>query len=871
LGIHYNYQSLGFLADKVLTVNKKELLHYISGIDIIIDEICEIAKGVDENNKNTFNIFNNEYRKKIIESIKNVISLIDKKVNEFNSVNKEIEKLSLELQKRSDIINQLITKIKDTRKKYQQLETRIKTQQNNMNPLDIRQTQILIKKLKEEVITQEKEKSDISQSLTDLRIKYKPKLQKYQMLEDTLYNKNDDQLYKDKAIKYELNSIMVFLEQLIIILPQIKQIQEAVNTLYVKLNNDNTEFMYIFKKTVNFQINKTYPFGDHYFNIMTVLIVYFNYIKGKTFNTKIKENFESKLLKITENKEITPEIVEKSGAIHKLYEFYNNNFTTKNNISTRLFNMFNFKTNKGEIITPEQTQPLLQNGRPNQRPNQQPNQQKKKKNQNQNIDGGKLIDIFKHKEPTDNKQVDNKQPENKPKEGYIKNSFNTVKDLFKHKETTDNKIVDNKAKEGYIKNSFNTVKDLFKSKTKHINLSDNFEDIIIENINDINNSQYKFIYKILLQFKEQFLQKNANIDNPYYFNFIFTSMIHKYLYQDYYKTIDDSIYNYINTDIYSKDLKNDIYIIYGKNNNIFLFNNNDKEYNTIITYLKNKYSTNWNAELKTDEIEHNLISNLKSPIEDEHYKHNDETIKGGSDVLLQTDIIYQICTPLFLAYQYQKININTKFTNTEFIKSIKNVFYDSYNFAVENDPNRVLKTIRGQLLYNSIKNSFNGVKSIFKNSNKLKKYTDLLKEKKPRVCHDIEEKFNLLKEKCKPHDYSEDIDNLYDMLVSSFNYKKVPLEHKVILDIYPSLIDQNKTNVMVSDKVSGDSIINNFTKLDESFALNPFLEPSVSLLKPIQENIIDVTLPDLLEEQEEQKEIEDANKKTQKTISIPNK
>jgi DNA topoisomerase VI subunit B len=75
---------------------------------------------------------------------------------------------------------------------------------------------------------------------------------------------------------------------------------------------------------------------------------------------------------------------------------------------------------------------------------------------------------------------------------------------------------------------------------------------------------------------------------------------------------------------------------------------------------------------------------------------------------------------------------------------------------------------------------------------------------------------------------------------------------------------------MITDDIKGDTIIDKFTNVDEAIALNPFLEPSVSLLQPIQENVIDVTLPDVLEEQQieaEAKKIE-ANKK--KSFVLPN-
>ena len=128
---------------------------------------------------------------------------------------------------------------KDTRKKYEELETKIKTSQNKMNPLDVRQTQIIITQLKADIFSQEKEKNDISEKLSNLKIQYRPQLQKYQMLEDTLYNKNDDQLFKDKAIKYELNSIMIFLEQFITSTTEIQKLQFAINDLNKKLSVSN--------------------------------------------------------------------------------------------------------------------------------------------------------------------------------------------------------------------------------------------------------------------------------------------------------------------------------------------------------------------------------------------------------------------------------------------------------------------------------------------------------------------------------------------------------------------------------------------------------------------------------------------------------
>ena len=833
--IHIKYQSLGFLADKVLTVNKNELLHYISGIDTIIEEITEIAKGGGDDNR-TFTIFNISNTNKIIKTIKEIIDTINKKVDEFNNANKEIEKLSLELQKESDNINKIISKTKDTRKKYEELETKIKTSQNKMNPLDVRQTQIIITQLKADIVSQEKEKNDISEKLSNLKIQYRPQLQKYQMLEDTLYNKNDDQLFKDKAIKYELNSIMIFLEQFITSTTEIQKLQFAINDLNKKLSvsnntgDNNNDIISLLKKMVALQVNKKYPFGDYYFNIMTVFIIYVNYNKGNIIN--VKNNFESKLPSIEPLNTInepTPEMIESTNNLNNVYNNNINNFINMNNITTRLFNFFT-------PLLKKKTSPTINN--------------------TTTVNTTSTVDTTTTVDTTGNDNKKNKKKKNKQQQQQ------------QQQQQTNNQVVVG----GNLFESIKNIKNTFKKNTKHLNLSNNFEEIIVENIKNINNSQYNFVYKILLQFKEQLLQKTTNINNPYYFNFIFASMSIKYLYQDYYNTIDSNIYNFINTDVYSKDLKNDIFFIYGKNSNVFIFNNTDKEYEMIIKYLQSKYKNEWNSHLTTNNPNNPLITNLKSPIENEIIQNenekieneNEKIVKGGGNVLLQTDIIYKICTPLFLAYQYQKIN-----SNSEFIKAMKTVFYDSYNFAIENDPNRVLKTVRSQILYNSIKNSFDGIKSIFKKTNKLKNYNELLKQKKPGVCHDIEEKFNLLKDKCKPHDYSEDIDSLYDIFISSFNKKQVPLEHKIKLDVYPSIIDENKMNIMISDDIKGDTIVDKIVDIDNAIALNPFLEPSINALQPIQENIIDVTLPDLIEQKEEDELVKETNKNKQKSIKVP--
>jgi hypothetical protein len=337
-------------------------------------------------------------------------------------------------------------------------------------------------------------------------------------------------------------------------------------------------------------------------------------------------------------------------------------------------------------------------------------------------------------------------------------------------------------------------------------------------------------------------------------------MTEKYLYQDYYKTMDEHIFNYINTDIFSKDLKNDIYFIYGKSNNIFLFNNNDKEYFTIINYLNSKYQNEWNSHLMKKYSSNLLVKNLQRPIEDHLIASDNENIKGGnqggekSSVLLKTDIIYQICTPLFLAYQYQKYNHDPGFVN-----SFKSVFYASYNFAIENDPNRILKNVRGQMIQNGIKKHFNDIGSFFKKSDKLKPFKDSLKKRD--VCHNIEEKFNSLKKKCNSScfNFLFNFDNLFDLLMDSFNSDNkdnIPLEHKIKLAVYPSMINENKMNITVSDDVRGDTISNKISNVDEALAINPFLEsssimPSSNLLQPVQQNVIDVILPNKDSDQSE--------------------
>jgi len=711
----------------------------------------------------------------------------------------------------------------------------------------------LIKKLKEDIVAQEKEKADISQKLTDLRIKYRPQLQKYQMLEDSLYNQKDDQLLKDKAIKYELSTIMVFLEQMSITIPDIQALQSASNSLNQKLSDNNSLALSLFKKLVNEQVNNKYPSGDFYFNIMTVLMVY---CKNHALSPSISQRFESKLpANQTPPVQKSAEIINNANAINVQYnETTDKPVDTKNNIM-RFFNWF-----KHDVPPNNPPQggpngpPLLQNATqsgPNDQPQNQDQEKKKKKKK-------KKIQALEQ-------QPGQEQPATTGGSWFSKT---------------------------------------MSKKTSHINLPENFEKIIEDNIEDINNSQYYFVYKILLNFKEQFLQKTVNINNPYYFNFVFTSMINKYLYQDYYKTIDNNIYNYINTDVYSKDLKNDIFFIYGQNNKVFLFNNYNKEYKTIINYLNGKYKDNWNSRLTTNNPDL-LKQNLKAPLIDNELsipgknsgeneeekeengkekeengeekgengeengeeKEREEAIiegpaqKGGSSVLLQTDIIYNVCTPLFLAYQYQKLN-----TNKEFVKAMKTVFYDSYIFAIENDPNRVLKVLRSQTLYNSLKSSFN--RTFPGKSNKLKSYKDLLKERKRGVCQDIEEKFNLLKEKCKPHNYGEDVDNLLDNLMSSFDTKPVPLEHKVKLDVFPSVIDENKMNIMITDDIKGDSIFDKMVDVDNSMAMNPFLEPSINLLQPVKENVIDISLPDPSEENEEEEEIKKIEAQKKKTIRV---
>jgi hypothetical protein len=70
------------------------------------------------------------------------------------------------------------------------------------------------------------------------------------------------------------------------------------------------------------------------------------------------------------------------------------------------------------------------------------------------------------------------------------------------------------------------------------------------------------------------------------------------------------------------------------------------------------------------------------------------------------------------------------------------------------------------------------------------------------------------------------------------------------------MINENKMNITVSDDVRGDTISNKISNVDEALAINPFLEsssimPSSNLLQPVQQNVIDVILPNKDSDQSE--------------------
>jgi hypothetical protein len=105
--------------------------------------------------------------------------------------------------------------------------------------------------------------------------------------------------------------------------------------------------------------------------------------------------------------------------------------------------------------------------------------------------------------------------------------------------------------------------------------------------------------------------------------------------------------------------------------------------------------------------------------------------------------------------------------------------------------------------------------------------------------------------------------------LSSFDTDPVPFEHKVKLDIYPSVVDQTKVNLLISDDIKGDSIFGKIGDVDEAIGMNPFLESSINNLKSIQTNVLDVTLPDITEEIEETEMKKNDEKKRPMSIRIP--
>jgi hypothetical protein len=74
---------------------------------------------------------------------------------------------------------------------------------------------------------------------------------------------------------------------------------------------------------------------------------------------------------------------------------------------------------------------------------------------------------------------------------------------------------------------------------------------------------------------------------------------------------------------------------------------------------------------------------------------------------------------------------------------------------------------------------------------------------------------------------------------------------------------------MISDDVRGDNIVDKLAQVDEAIALNPFLEPSINSLEPIQESVIDVVIPDLEESKDEEAEVNKLEQQKKKTIRVP--
>jgi len=757
--------------------------------------------------------------KSFIDAISKQLKGMDAKLTQYKNAQRELEKLSIDLEKKGDEINNVLNSINSTRAKYNALQAQINSKKN-ANPLDQSQVKKMIEDLKKEEKNNETKKQELMEKLNVLRIKYRPQMQKYQMLEDTLYNKETDELYKVNSINYELKLIYNFLIFANKTNEEIIKIRKSIKKIIPKDTTETIPVINAFNFIVDKFANVTFPFGEFYYQCLVVLMLIC--IKDPNMNTSVEvEKFKKTMADIETDKQPIK------------YSFKD----------------FFFRKSTPPVTTPAPPAPVEPTTPPPNTITTQPPEEKSVR---------QLQDISKRAIVTGGSLMGNLYDTITHTANAIKQKANMV-----GRHTTKGALAVTALPIGVPVKILSLpfvlppilhkmlVGDKIRDTLKNINTAKDFENIVLNDNTVFYNNEYKFRFYIIKRLLKHFMKKNfimGNSRNDTYLEFIFSIIKDRYTFEDSYKSLEKDIYDFISTDIFFEDLKNEIYLVYGRNGNIYTFNTIDTEYNNIKDYLQKKYKDNWGDYTTINkptisDLEKDLSVAQQAPVQ------KSGVIKGGSVIRELNKKQYYTLTPLFHAFQFQRFN-----TDNEFIELFKAMFYQCYKFAVDNDPSAVKRFIRGQIMQNDIKKAFSTFTGYFTSNPKLKNYKDLLKPAKPDgtagtpisptgMCKDIENKFLMLQNKCKPQDYTEDYNDLYFRFLDIFSEAPKPYEHKVDIKVLPSVIDANKTNFMATTTVEGDSLEQKLNVVDEALATNPFINTTIPNMQAIQENLISIITP----------------------------